>query len=306
MGTQTAKHGTDELFAQEEADNARFQELKGKEDMTQEEQDELTGLKERHGLRTKSRIDKLTWEKKTTQEKLDRETQRAADLEARIKALESGRPADNAPEPMQKETLVFEGKQFYSDDALLKRVESGQMTEAQAAFHQRQRDRAEDREQIRKETVGVMQRTKEEQEQAEQIEWARTNYPKLFKDSPEYDPADPLVVEVVDLMQSGLRFDPRGLKKAIQKAEKIVGKTGTKESVRHDRTDDFTLDKPGSTRTTQDREDNPELTADEKRIAESIWCTGETVNPKTKKEYTKQEAHIKYLEARKGRKAQYE
>jgi hypothetical protein len=301
MPTPTDKIGTDELLEKEQTDNERFQELRGKDELTPEEQDEMKGLRERHGQRAQKRIDKLSWEAKSAKEEAAKEKERAATLEARIAELE--RPGAKS-EPIGGEEIEIGGKKFLTDAALQRKVAANQMTEGDAYNHQRQRDKAEVKAELKSEFEEKETQRELERARKDSVDWVQEHYPQFDNKHPDHDPNDPVYLKANQLFSKGLRFSPTGLKDAILEAEEFAGKKG-KRNERIDRSDDFSFDKPaGKGREPGGKDKDLELTAEEKEFAERTWCQKE--NPKTQKPFSKQEAQLKYLEAKKGRKAQYE
>lgn len=303
MTIEAGKLSTDELLAMEEQDNARFRELKAKDELTQEEQEEMAGLKERHQSRSQKRFDKLTWEAKSAKEEAERVKQEKSDLERRLQELERGHGKRESASGA--DFIEIDGEKYLTDSAIKAKVKSGDITEDEAYDLHLKRIQAEA---VVKAESRVMKKIQEQETYREQkaaFDWIKENYPQIDPKSSDHDPEDPVTRLTLQLVEDGLGVQgPLGVKKAILRAKEILGSKGSArpdKNTRHDRGDDFSFDRPGAGERGQSGKGGKdlEISAEEKDLAEDTFCN--QTNPKTGKFYTPQEAHVKYAEAKKRR-----
>jgi len=277
----------------EEDDNARFHELKSKSERTEDETKEFGEIKERHGSRMQKKIDRMTWETKSEKEAREKAEQRADELQTRVAELET---KVEKPKPVvRQETVKYEGKPWHTDEALTSMVAAGQMTNDEAYKHQRARERAEDRDILRKENEENKVKSASDTAQKKDAEEVLRKYPKFNQKHPNFDPNDKVYVLASQMLEEGLKYNPKGMSLAIKRAEQVLGiKTNNL-----DVTDDLSVHSPSAPGERRKREDSVALTEYEEEAALRIWR--DTINPKTKRTYTKEEIKHKALKAKESR-----
>lgn len=267
----------------------QIKELHGKENKTQEDNDNLEGLKTEKQTRFQKRIDKLTWESKSAQEELERERERAKDLEEKLNA----KPKTVEPARVVQDTVEIGGKAWDTDDTLISKIKANQMTDDEAFKYQTARNTA----QI---TANVTANLKKEDEDTKFKTTQRNDYDKVMKEYPHFDtrhrefnPNDPLYKEANELYQDGLKFSADGMSKAITKAKRILGMTDTKI----DNSKNTSMYSPSAPE--KETKQAAPLTDDQKEFA--VRTYRDLKNPRTGRNYTESEAIEKHQKAQDDR-----
>lgn len=290
MPQETLKEGekTEEQLEEE------IKALQDKEDVNDEEKENLEKLKSERNSRAQKKINELHGRLKSAEEEKGKFSQEAEAMRSELSSMKEelqrlkARPVDN-------KTVDVGDKQYYTDEALRTMIESNQMTEAEAYKHQQQRIKAEVKQEL-KEEMGVSEKQREEfAVRKSDSEKVLAKYPHFDKNSPNFNPNDPLYLKAVDIYSSGLNTNPRGLSKAVELAEEALGMKGKNPDV----SDDLSVH---SNRTAasgnRDNEKEVELSDDEMEMAIRMYHMAGVMNPKTKRVYTKDEAVAKFKEAK--------
>ena len=267
-----------------------------KKEKNQEEQKEFDELKKERSATIQRRIDIITSEKKEAEylkSKAEEEKARIEEENEELKKQLLSKPRDVA-----KSTLKIGDKEWYTDETLQRMIESKEISETDAWKYKSQRDKEEIIEEIERRREGKEQKETDQSLRQKDKEWVRENYPSFQKGNEKYDPNDELYKLADELFQEGYSSDPQGVSKAIKRAEKILGKNPPIDvsddlSLRRSRGEDRNFGKNNGDKTT--------LSDDEKEIAHRMYVMSGTMNPKTGRVYTTDEAHIKALEGKKKR-----
>lgn len=275
----------------------KIKELVEKKDATQEEKDSLTNLKEERNTRYQKRLDRLTWEKKSQEE---RASKLELQLEAQRKEVEELKAASNREvKPIIIEEYVeYGGKKYYTDNALQSMVESKELTSQDAYKHQQQRLKAEIKTDIENESKVKENANKNANIWNEDKASVLKEYPQFNPSHADHDPKDPLYVlasEIYndDFVVEGQVVNPRAMSLSIKRAKQILKTTETRPNV----SDEHQVPRPGVA--AGGAPQNVTLTQVESDSAIRMYRT--VINPKTNKPYTEQEAIDKTLKAKKAR-----
>lgn len=284
-----------EVTELEVKEEARLKELAEKQDISDDEKQELENLKKEKTTRYQKRLDTLTWRAKSAEEKAEAERIRKEELEEKVKELEGKLKVDVKPS-IKRETVEFEGQKFYTDETLVSMIRAGEITEQDGYTHQRARDRAEDRTILRKESEE--KKTQEEKSKIfkEDLEKVLKEYPHFNKTHPSFNPDDPLYKKATELWNEGLNSNPRGLSKAIELAKQILRISDDNP----DLSEDLNIGHSNPT-DKKKREEEVTLSEDEKDNAIRMFTKGDVLNPSTGRPYTENEAVAKALFAKKNR-----
>lgn len=251
----------------------KIDELKGLETRTPEQEDELKKLK------TQAAIDKRIGVQTA---KYHQEREKAERLERELQELRAEKN-QNVEKPKilgTPETIKINGKDFYTDRALVQMVQTNAMSQEEAYAHQEERREEKAVARLKQD----MQASSDQQVRNETKEEVLREYPEFNPSHPDHNPNDPLFKESNELWQAGLYNNPRGLKIAIEKAKRILGK----DVKRPDLTEELGVTRnqqPAGRETTSKK---VILTEAEIETATSFYRTMK--NPKTGKSYTPAEA----------------
>ena len=292
------------LVAEEEQikkDDERFKELNGKSDIekTTEEKQELGELKERYGKRMQKKIDKMNWETKTLQEALEKERQ---DKERIAEELEKEKKKPGTIDTIKESYVEIKGKSWKTDETLRAEITTGKITDDEAVRYQRDRNREED--------FAIWEKRQDEKEQvrseniirlndAQKVLNEHPNFAKFLPDksvNPDFSPDDPLYKLTNEIYLEGYARIPDGLSKALKRAKQILRVSDA--AIERDAELNLDVFTPENRRF---KEKEVVLTEAEKNTAESMFCRGDVMNPKTNRPYTVQEAHSAALTAKKNR-----
>lgn len=268
--------------------------LYDKKDKTDEERAQFTELKKERSSRYQKAIDIS----KSKQKEAEYKAQQARDEAERLK--QENEQLKNKPEPTVKsrEQVKFDGKAYYTDEALQSLVTVGEMTDAEAFKHQRERDKAEAVDLAFNRMKTEQTKESEEKVRTEDRESVLREYPRFSKDHPDFDADDPLYKEASRIWNNGYKFNPKGLSEAVKDAKKNLGMTK-----KPDNSDDHNVFGPNPPRrpVNNDNNEDVKLTEYETNFAIKQYCRGDVLNPKTKRPYTEKEAVNKMLESKKAR-----
>lgn len=281
---------------QEEKDETRFSELIQKTDRTEDENKELGDLREKYKKTAKTRIDKLTWERKVAQEERDEERRKREETEARLKEFEDKQLPLKTE--VKEEYIEIGGKKYFTDASLLSQVNAGQISEAEAIVYQRKRDREETITEFEKRQTEKEQKKENDRIRQDATKKLLAKYPHFFEKHKDFDSENPQYKRFIYYFNRGYGYHPEGVLHAMQDMERDFNIQNTLI----DRTEDLTVGE----RNIPERKSGKEkeeitLDADEEMAAIRMYCRGDVPNPKTKRPYTEQEALAKALEAKKAR-----
>ena len=285
---------------EEQKEDARLNELTQKTDRSEDETKELETLKDSRQTRYQKRIDHLTWKAKDAEERLGAESDRAKQLEAQLEEEKRNKPTDKPV--VKEETIKIGEKVYYTDETLKSMIDAGQMTESEAYKHQKGRDKAEIKEELREEMKQKDQATEDMKVRKTDAETVLKQHPNFSKKlpngelNPNFDPEDPLYKLTTELYAEGMAANPRGFSIAVKRAKQILRNPGQPIDI----TDDISLHSPSSP---EPHKKDKEVTLDENEqdAAISMFCRGDVINPATGRAYTEKEAIAKATAAKKER-----
>lgn len=267
--------------------NEQIDELNKKQDKTEEETNKLGGLKKERSSRYQTKVTHLMSDKKaadyraeTAEEKLKRAEEELSELKnTQVKEVVS---------PV-KETVTIGKEAHYTDRTLRTMVDAGQLNETEAYNMQRARDKAELKEELRQEFKEDSLKTNAQTQAQKDLADIVAQYPQWDPKNADHNPKDELMLEVVDLYNSGVP-----IKKALAKAKRIVGvKTPIDSS-------DALSVQSSSAPKKEDKVATP-FSSEEEDIA--VRTFRDTKNPATGRLYTPAEAIEKAKKAKEKRQA---
>ena len=292
-----AKNILDEVdkFTEEEQKAIdRADELAEKKDKTEAEKAELVTLKKERTTAYQKRIDMLKSVVKEKEYLHGKATEETESLKARIVELEK-QPKQPPVKPIGEELVTIAGKQWYTDDALLKLVQNGELTDAEAFKHQKERDKEDSTDRVLKRIKEENAKDAEQKVRKEDVDEVLKDYPHFNKNHKDFDENDPLYQEATRLWEEGYKYNPKGLTKAIKDAKRILGITEKRPDASELHTVNNSNAPAGSN---AQRASKVTLTADENNTAIRVFTRGNFINPKTNKPYTEAEAVQKALAAK--------
>lgn len=251
----------------------QIDELKALETRTPEQEAELKRLKAQAAIDKRIGVEVA---------KRHQERERAERLEQELKELRAQQQKPTEKKILgQAETIQINGKEFYTDRGLIQLVNAGSMLQDDAYAHQEERREEKAVARLKQD----MQANSDQQIRNETKEEILRDYPEFNPSHPNHNPNDPLFKESNELWQSGLYSNPRGLKIAIEKAKRILGR----DYKRPDLSEELGV--------TRNQEPAGKITDKSKKITltdaetELAWSYRRTMkNPKTGKTYTQAEA----------------
>lgn len=282
---------TKNQVSDEEAE-VRLKELQDKTDHSDEEKQEFETLKTEKTTRFQKRIDQLTWKAKEAEERFGKASSEVDDLRRKVEELET-KQVKPAVRPTQ-ETVQVGNQQFYSDDTLLAMIETGELTQNKAYELQRQRERAVIKDDLRNEFKQENEKQTEQQSRKKDADVVLKAHPEFSKDHYKYDPNNPLLKLTSELYEEGYKHDPSGLSRAMRRAEQILGG----KNVNLDLSDNLNLSRPSAPESRSEKSEEIKITQDEEEIAVRMHCRGDSINRKTGRPYTRDEAIAKYKRAK--------
>lgn len=289
---------TEDIIEKDEdlkATESRIVELRQKKDRTTEEEQEFKELKQHHRGRVEEQILSAREEATKAREDKARVQQELEDARARLKEIQDSRNASSSvASGSENESMMINGKKFYTDEAIALRVQKGLMTQSEGWKMQREAIKEEAKAEIN----GDAPQKKNQEIREKSLEYVKEQGYGWMIDSkdPKHNPNDPLFKLADELWKEGLQYNPDGPRLALNRAKMILGK----DIKREDRSEDFGVPRNNSASdSSATREKKVELSEIEKSNAIRYWPT--TINPKTGKSYTQQEALTKALEAKRKR-----
>ena len=162
----------------------------------------------------------MTFKAKDAEERYGQASKEAEDLRKRVEELEKVK--NQEPVKLVETTVDIDGKQYYTDEALLSKVEAGELTQADAYKLQRARDKAELKKEVMSEITTETKQTEEQRIREEDQRNVLSKYPQFSKTHPDFNPDDPLYKEVNRLWNNGYAHNPKGMSEAIKDAKKIL------------------------------------------------------------------------------------
>ena len=275
------------VLEQDEKDTKRFLELNNKTDRTPEEDQELTGLKDRYGKNVRAEIDKLTGRIKDAESRYGQASQRVQELENELNELKNNQVTPPEPVAVNKETVQIGKQAYYTDDALRSMIQAGEITEAKAYQLQRARDKAEIKEEIRQETAQNQEENEFQKTRKADVDKVLGEYPHFDKSHPNFNPEDPLYKTASEIFREGYATNANGLSLAIKRAKQILRMEDKKPDVSKDLSVYTSTSAPGKT---VEKVEDIKLTPEEEEAAVRQFTKGDVVNPNTNRPYTKNEA----------------
>lgn len=197
--------------------------IESKEEKTPEDDEKLKTLTSERNSRVQKRINELTARAKVAEEEKGRFSQEAQELRAKVDSMEAElNKLKSAPVGTQ-DVVDVGGKQYYTDEALSKMVDSGRMTQTDAYKHQQERIKKEAAEEAYQRIKGEQQQSEEMSIRQADAKEVLSKYPHFDKNNPRFNPNDPIYVKAQELYADGLSSNPRGLSKAVKIAEDLLG-----------------------------------------------------------------------------------
>ncbi len=277
------------------ATESRIYELRKNEKRTPEEEAEFKELKKHHRGRIEEQISSERDKTRAEGERAARAEQALEDARNRLKELESRREVRSV-DAGNDETIVINGKTFYTDEALAARVAAGKMTQAEAWKLQKQAIKEEAIAEIRQEDP-KKEWLKRRNESMDYVKKEGYGWMLDAKD-PKHNPNDPLFKEANRLWMNGYENNPDGPRLALEDAKKNLG-IGVK---RADMTDDLSIAKNNSSTEASSMKSKTIVLSDiEQQNAVRFYVQGNITNNKTGRPYTESEALQKAMEAKKKR-----
>lgn len=277
--SETPEKGTEV----EEKQEQRINELYEKKELTPEEQKEFNELKTERKNRYQKRLDKKTSEALAAKHEAELAKQRADELEKRLKEVEENKKRTVR---VVEETVEIDGKHYPTDRALKSMVEAGEITDEEAWKRKDERDKEEIAYKVAEKNEQRRKQESEKETREEDLKTVLKQYPHFNKNHPDFDPEDPLYLEVNRLWNNGYKFNPRGLSESLRDARRILRINDEAPDV----SDDLNLrSSTPPTGTKKDRES--ELSDAEKEYVVKLYSN--KINPKTGRTYTADEAVAK-------------
>ena len=268
-------------------------ELSGKEERTEEENNQLDQAKQEKQSRYQERINKMTWEKKSAQEEAERAKKEVEDYKQRLEALETKQNAK--PVNVIPQTVDIGGKTYYTDETLMSMRDNGDMTDQDAYKLQQQRVKAEIKDEVRQEFKQESQKSQKEQAKEQDIEKVLKAHPEFSTSHPNFNPENPLYKEASRIYNNGYNTSPEGMSKSIEEAKRIL-RIGENVDV----SDDLSMRSSSApSKSSNEKKAEIVLSDDEKELAGRMYR--DQINPKTKQAYSQAEAEDKYKQARQRR-----
>lgn len=286
--SQVLNKDTD-LKEDEQKQEERLNELYEKKELSDDEKKEIDILKSSRKDRYQKRLDKMKSNELAAKHEAELAKQRAEDAEKRIKALEEEKKVKIGR--VIEETIEIDGKHYPTDRALKSMIEAGELTDEEAWGRKEERDKEE----ISFKTVQKL-RNENKQNEVRSIREADLagvlkQYPRFDKNHPDHDPSDPLFKETLRLLANGYSVNPRGISEAVKDAKRILRVADDNPDI----TDDISLRSSNPPRE-RGKDTEIQLTDHEKEYAAKLYQN--TINPKTGKTYTPEEAVAKHKKAK--------
>lgn len=254
----------------------RIRELRKKSDRTPEEEAEFSDLKKKHRGKLTSQIEEERLRARRNEERAER-------LERELEEMKQKQVKPEGKKQLvgQAETVVINGKEFYTDRGLVQLVNANSMTQEEAYDHQEERREEK--------AVARLKQDMLQQSDAQIREESKNKilgeYPHFAPNHPDHNPNDPLFKEANRLWRNGYVNNPRGLELAVEDAKRILGRDHKKA----DLTQDFSVTRNEEPATRgSDKARKVTLSDAESEIAWSYYRTQK--NPRTGKSYTQSEA----------------
>lgn len=289
---------TEEIIEKDEdlkATESRIYELRQKKERSPEEEKEFKELKQHHRGRVEEQIiaerDRATLQS----ERAAKAEQALEEAKKNLEELRQNRDS-NVSAGSENESVMINGKKFFTDDAIAVRVQKGLMTQREGWAMQREAIKEE----AKAEMIGQAPRQEADKVRKESLEYVRNKgYGwALDEKDPKFKANDPVYKEANRLWKNGYQYDPDGPRKALDDALRFLGKDTTRE----DRSDDLGVPRNNSaSESNASREKKITLSEIESANSIRFWVQGNVENPKTGRTYTESEALAKSLEAKRKR-----
>lgn len=282
---------------EEKKDNERFQELNKKSDRTAEEETELTELKERHSTRAQKRIDQLTWKSKAAEERATQLEEKLNKTLTELEELRKLKEEQTVTKSTKEEYVEIGGKKYFTNKALEAKIKAGEIGQEEAEEYALARDEEKIVERVEKRRDDREKEKSDKETRIQDMQEILKEHPEFDPKHPNHNPEDPLFKTANEIYREGYAVNPKGLSLALKRAKQILRINDTSP----DRSNHFSVEDS----TPADRGGNEQkeitLTAEEQDAAIRQWTRGDTINLKTGRSYTPQEALVKGLEAKKRR-----
>ena len=283
---------TNQNQVSEEELEQQITELKQKDDLNDDDKQQLESLKKERNTRYNKRIGELTGRAKSAEEKLAEKERQLEELNGRVKELETSTKKE--PIVIDKQTVDIGGNQFYTDETLMKMVGNKEITYEQANAHAIKRNKEEIKAEVRQEFTQNDSKANEQKIRQEDANSVLKEFPAFAKDHPNFNSEDPLYKEVNRIYNNGYSANPRGLSLAVKDAKRMLGITDNKPDLSSELNVGRTT--PPSSRTRSSNPADVVLSESEKDIAIRSWTR--QINPKTNRNYTDEEALNKAKKAK--------
>lgn len=283
---------------EEKKDNERFQELNKKSDRTPEEETELTELKERHSTRAQKRIDQLTWKSKAAEERATQLEEKLNKTLSELEELRKLKEEQTVTKPAKEEYVEIGGKKYLTNKALEAKIKAGEISQEEAEEYALARDEERIVERVEKRRDDREREKSDKETRIQDMQEILREHPEFDPKHPNHNPEDPLFKTANEIYKEGYGANPKGLSLALKRAKQIlrINDTPIDRSSHFEVESSIPADRGGS-----ERDKETTLTAEEQDAAIKQWTRGDTINPKTGRSYTPQEALAKGLEAKKRR-----
>lgn len=272
-----------------------LKDLQAKTDVTPEEKEKLSGLKEERQTRYEKKIKHLHSEKLAEKNKREQLEKDLAEQKAELEKIKAEKHVQAKPKIVD-ETVEIGGKKFYTDDSLTSMVASEELTPQQAYAHQRARDKAEIIQEIETKENAKSKEATARREFEDDKKKVLEDYPQFNPSDPNHDPEDPLYKTASEIWIEGYQNNPRGLSLAIKRAKQILRMSDTRPDVSNEHS-------VGRSRGTEGQrhsgETEEKLDATEQEAAYRMYRG--IVNPATGRNYTEAESIIKATKAKTAR-----
>jgi hypothetical protein len=270
-------------------------ELRQKEDLDDDDKQQLDSLKKERGTRYSKRIGELTGRAKSAEEKLAEKERQLEELNGRVKELETSTPA--TPIMIDKQEVEIGGKKYYTDETLNKMVDNKEITFDQANAHAIKRNKEEIKDEVRQEFRQNDSKRSDQEIRANDAKAVLKEFPHFDRTNANFNAEDPLYKEANRIYKNGYSSNPNGLSLAVKEAKRLLNINDNHA----DLTDELNVggaSHPGS-RKANGKEKEATLSEADKDSAIRMWTR--QINPKTNRNYTDEEAINKAKKAKSRR-----
>lgn len=275
--------------------DSKLDELSQKPVKTEDDKKKVDDLKREKSSRAEKRITELQSQLKEMEYKYGRKSDESEELRERIAALEENMRERSVEVVADKKTVKVGSKEFYTDEALIGMVKSGELSEDRAYKIQRERDKAEA---VEEAVARLKTDSGQEEERRVRSFDARKvldEYPHFDKNNRNFNPEDPLYQETTRIWTNGYRHNPNGLSLALAEAKKILRIADKNPDI----SDELSLSHSAPPKDKLKKE--REITLDENEREAAYRMYRDLTNPGTGRKYTLDESVNKYKKAKEAR-----